>query len=188
MKTKTKNKGGRPSKKDKIDFKAVERMAGLGLTDVEMSYVIGIDEVTLNRWKKDPKFCQSLKKGKLISDQKVIQSLYKRALGYKYDEVTYEKSKGGGLGVGLKKGEKDIEVTSIKHVPTNKTKVVTKEVAPDTTACIFWLKNRRKQDWRDKNGTTIELNDNRKFQHFEFKNKSGDEIVELLTSKLKNRV
>ena len=35
------------------------------------------------------------------------------------------------------------------------TKVITKQQAPDTTAQIFWLKNRKPQEWRDKQETEI---------------------------------
>ncbi|WP_270660628.1 HNH endonuclease [Enterococcus thailandicus] len=35
------------------------------------------------------------------------------------------------------------------------TKEVTKQVAPDTTAQIFWLKNRKPEEWRDKKETEI---------------------------------
>ena len=59
-----------------------------------------------------------------VVDYQVENALLKRALGYQYDEITYED------------GEK------IKRV--------TKQVAPDTTAQIFWLKNRRPSKWKDK--------------------------------------
>ena len=60
--------------------------------------------------------------------------MLKRALGYKYNEVTKE------LIVDKETGEEELKVT----------KVVTKEVVPDTTAQIYWLKNRKPEDWRDK--------------------------------------
>ncbi|CAI3601335.1 hypothetical protein CNEO2_2630002 [Clostridium neonatale] len=63
-------------------------------------------------------------------DIQVENALLKRALGYKYDEVTKELNEDTG----------ELEVT----------KVVTKEVQPDTTAQIFWLKNRKPEDWRDR--------------------------------------
>ncbi|HQE49834.1 MAG TPA: hypothetical protein PKV93_10855, partial [Fervidobacterium sp.] len=59
-------------------------------------------------------------------------ALLKRALGYEYEEVKQiiEKDEKG-------KDRKRIEKT-IKHV------------IPDTTAQIFWLKNRKPHEWRDK--------------------------------------
>jgi len=123
-----KNKGGRPSKKDTISLTQLETLAGLGLTMEEMSQVLGINVDTLYTYQKDPKFSEVIKRGKVKADQKVVKSLYKRACGYKYDEVTQE----------IREGELKV------------TKVVTKEIHPDTTAQIFWLKNRRSNDWRDK--------------------------------------
>lgn len=74
--------------------------------------------------KEIPGVIRYLENGKEVIDRQVENSLLKRALGYRYDEVTYED------GV--------------------ETKRVTKEVQPDTTAQIFWLKNRKPNEWRDK--------------------------------------
>lgn len=123
-----KKKNGRPSKKDKIDLKQLTILAEYGLTDKQLSKALGICEASLNNYKKDKKFLESLKKGKKISDSKVVQSLYKRALGYNYTETHKERLKSG--------------------VITNKE--IEKEITPDTTACIFWLKNRMPNDWRDR--------------------------------------
>lgn len=146
MKNKTKKlkkkKRGRPSKKDGLNLELIEKLTGLGLIDVEIAYVIGVDEVTINNWKKDPKFLLALKKGKVVADARVIDSLYKRALGYSYDEVTFEKT--GRLSMVT-----TAEIEDIKAEPEYKKKIVTKEVVPDVTAQIFWLKNRRPEDWRD---------------------------------------
>ena len=103
----------------------LEGWARDGLTDEQIANNIGISRSTLFEWRKNNQdISNALKKGKEIVDIEVENALLKRALGYKYDEVTYEN------GV--------------------ETKRVTKEVQPDTTAQIFWLKNRRKQQWRDK--------------------------------------
>lgn len=82
---------------------------------------------------------EALKRGKEVIDRQVENALLKRALGYKYYEVTIE----GGV----------------------ETKRVTKEVVPDTTAQIFWLKNRKPDVWRDKKdvGLAGELNTNNPF-------------------------
>ena len=86
---------------------------------------MGITTKTLYEWKnKYGEISEALKKGKEVIDRQVENALLKRALGYAYDETTYED------GV--------------------ETKRVTKEVAPDTTAQIFWLKNRKPAEWRDK--------------------------------------
>lgn len=90
---------------------------------------------TLYDWKKKyPKISEALKKSKEVVDIQVENALLKRALGYQYDEVTREKVKDPVTG---------FSCLSI-------TKKVTKEMQPDTTAQIFWLKNRRPDEWRDK--------------------------------------
>ena len=76
---------------------------------------------------------EALKKGKEVVDRQVENALLKRALGYTYAEITYED------------GEE--------------TKRVIKEVVPDTTAQIFWLKNRKPEVWRDKREITTDDND-----------------------------
>lgn len=115
--------------KDKLIL--IQGMARDGLTQQQIADNLGINVDTLIEYKKKyTDFSEALKKGKEVVDIEVENALLKRALGYKYDEVTYEN------GV--------------------ETKRVTKEVQPDTTAQIFWLKNRQVKKWRDK----VEIADN----------------------------
>ena len=117
-----------------------------GFTDAQVAEVIGVEEVTIKSWKKLDEFRIPIKDWKEEADAKVEKSLYKKAIGYEYDEVTYEQSKVGGLALGMT----DEDINFIKHTPTAKTKVVTKQFAPDTLAIIFWLKNRKPEEWKDK--------------------------------------
>ena len=108
----------------------IEGWARDGLTDDQIAKNIGISTSTLNNWKNSYlEILESLKKGKDVVDRQVENALLKRALGYRYDEITIE----NGI----------------------ETKRVTKEVVPDTTAQIFWLKNRKRESWTDKQ--SIEL-------------------------------
>ncbi|CEI81292.1 hypothetical protein BN997_01110 [Oceanobacillus oncorhynchi] len=103
----------------------IEGWARDGLTDEQIAHNIGIKRQTLYDWiKRFPDISDALKRGKEVIDRQVENALLKRALGYKYDEITYEFDE--------------------------ETKRVTKEVQPDTTAQIFWLKNRKPNEWRDK--------------------------------------
>lgn len=107
----------------------LEAWARDGLIDEQIAHNMGITTTTLYVWKNAyPCISEALKKGKEVVDIQVENALLKRALGYKYDEVTREKV--GGEMV--------------------ETKRVTKEIVPDTTAQIFWLKNRRSEAWRDR--------------------------------------
>lgn len=117
----------------------LEGWARDGLTDEQIAKNIGIAPRTLYDWiKRHPQISQSLKKGKEVIDREVENALLKRAIGYEYEEVTRE-------AVINEDGERVLAVT----------KIVKKEVVPDTTAQIFWLKNRKPEDWRDKKETAI---------------------------------
>jgi transcriptional regulator with XRE-family HTH domain len=132
-KSKNKNPVGRPSKFELYE-KVILNIAKYGLTDKQIASAVGIDESSLNNWKKDnPKFFESLKEAKEESDRSVVKSLYERANGYNINETTKELRM-------TDDGEKELVVT----------KVVTKHIVPDTTAQIFWLKNRQPDKWRDK--------------------------------------
>lgn len=108
----------------------VEGYARDGLSDEQIAHNLGIHPSTLYEYKnKYPEFSEALKKGKEVIDRQVENALLKRALGYNYIETTREADEDGTLSI---------------------TKEVTKEVQPDTTAQIFWLKNRKPKAWRDK--------------------------------------
>lgn len=122
----------RPSKYDshvKPKLNLVESWARDGLIDEQIANNLGISTTAYYEYKlKYAEFAEALKNGKDDIDVMVENALLKRALGYTYVEVTKELTDSGMV----------------------ETKRVTKEVQPDTTAQIFWLKNRRPQAWRDK--------------------------------------
>lgn len=87
-----------------------------------------ISPSTFYAWKERyPEISEALKKGKEIIDFEVEQALLKRALGYTYKEV-----------------RKEVDANGRKKVVE-----ITKEVEPDTTAQIFWLRNRKPHKWRN---------------------------------------
>lgn len=107
----------------------LEAWARDGLTDEQIAAKMGICRDTLIQWKKKySDISDTLKKGKDVVDIQVENALLKRALGYEYEEISekYE------MGILVEK------------------KVTKKQVVPDTTAQIFWLKNRKPDEWRDK--------------------------------------
>ena len=112
----------------------IEGLARDGLTDKQIAENIGVAYSTFRDWiKRFPALSAPLKRGKEVIDRQVENALLKRALGYEYVETTKELT--------------DLGLTV--------TKQVTKQVAPDTTAQIFWLKNRKPQEWRDKKETEV---------------------------------
>ena len=122
---------GRPSKYDPgLHTQLVYWMAKNGLIDEQIAKELKISESTLNLWKqKHIEFSESIKKGKDIIDVLVEGSLLKRALGFDYEEVTRERNKDGKIVI-FKKVK--------KYMPS------------DVTALIFWLKNRKPNEWRDR--------------------------------------
>ena len=125
----------------------LEGWARDGLTDEQIAGNIGITATTLYEWKnRFPEISEALKRGKEVVDLQVENALLKRALGYEYMEERVE--------ISDKDGRKVIQTT--------------KTVPPDTTAQIFWLKNRRPDKWRDKPETVGEK-------------KPGDGAVESMT-------
>jgi len=133
------NKGGRKGKFEQWltpdGLLLVRGWARDGLTEAQIAIKMKIAMSTLSEWKiRFSELSEALKEEKEVADTKVVNSLYQRAVGYSYDEVTQERIY-------------DKETDSFKLVVT---KVVRKDIVPDTTAQIFWLKNRRPDKWRDK--------------------------------------
>jgi hypothetical protein len=124
-------KEGRPTKYNpEFHPKLAYNLALRGLTDVQMAEELDIVESTFHLWKKEhPEFSESLKRGKEEPDQKVEDSLFQRATGYSHDAVKILMPAGA---------PEPIYAPYVEHY------------APDTTAAIFWLKNRRPDRWRDK--------------------------------------
>ena len=121
---------GRKSKYDEFvapHLTRIEHLCRMGATEAEICGKLGVA-------------VSSLKRGKVVADDAVEAALYRRAVGYTYDEV---------------------KVNS--YVDNNQNQrqfrtVTTKEIPPDVTAAIFWLKNRRPEKWRDRHEFGFEGN------------------------------
>lgn len=126
--TDQKRKGGRPSKYKEEFAEQAYKLCLLGATDAEMADFFGVDEDTLNNWKKrHEEFFGSITRGKQIADASVAEKLYERANGYSHPEDKIFQYKGAPL-----------IVQTTKHYP------------PDTQAASLWLRNRQPDKWRDK--------------------------------------
>lgn len=111
-----------------------------GTTDEEMAEAFGISVRTFHRWKKSyPSLKESIDAGKEIADAKVKRSLYQRAIGYDAKDVeqiiTTDKS------------------TGRQHI--ERTRVTTKHIAPDTMAIMYWLNNRSKGEFSQRQEITL---------------------------------
>ena len=126
---------GRKSKYDPDKhIELVAKYAAEGLIEKDIAHNIGVSVPTLNEWKKKyPKLLAALKENKEVVDKRVESALLKRAEGYQYEET---------------------EIIVNQDADGNKKpariKKIKKQLAPDVTAQIFWLKNRKPGEWRDK--------------------------------------
>jgi hypothetical protein len=110
------------------------KLCRMGATDKQIADFFGVTEKTIANWKnKKAGFLQSLKEGKLLSDAEISNSLFHRAKGYSHKDV-------------------DIRVVAGQIVETP----IDKHYPPDATSCIFWLKNRQPEHWREKQEVKIE--------------------------------
>lgn len=124
------DKGGRPTKYRDEYAEQAERLCLLGLTNEQLANFFDVNVDTIYEWQKvHDQFSDALKAGKDEADGKVAKSLYERALGYKHKAVKIVADAKTGM---------DHTVEYTEHYP------------PDTTAAIFWLKNRQSAMWRDR--------------------------------------
>src|SRR5690348_15902932 len=116
---------GRPTDYKPEYAKQAEKLCKLGATVAELGDFFEVSDRTIYRWQVQfPEFCQALKVGKEVADDRVQSSLYQRAIGYEHDAI-------------------DVRVLGGVIVKTP----IRKHYPPDTVAGIFWLKNRRKKEW-----------------------------------------
>lgn len=132
-------KTGRPTKYDpKYHIPWARGLALRGATAEEIAREFGVAKSTLYKWaKEDEAFSNALNESRDIADMDVERTLYQRATGGKSRET-----------------KKVIEIVDgqpqVKRVEETE-----RELAPDVTACIFWLKNRQPQLWRDRQDVAI---------------------------------
>lgn len=124
---------GKPTQYKSEYAAQAEKLCLLGATDDEMADFFGVHRSTIYRWKLEhEEFCNAIKTAKDVADARVERSLYQKATGYNFTEQQAFKIKSDQY-------KEEIEVVEVeKHAPA------------DTTAAIFWLKNRQKDKWRDK--------------------------------------
>ena len=126
--------GGRPSKYSPEMVERYALLASRGLVDDEIALVLGVAKSTLSKWVTDyPEFSEARKKAKAIADEAVERALFERATGYEHPEDKIFQYEG-----------EPVIVPTVKHYP------------PDPVAAIFWLKNRKPKEWRDKQEVQVD--------------------------------
>lgn len=104
-----------------------------GAKDSEIADAMHVSRKTICSWKREhDSFAKALAEGKEIADSKIERSLYQSAQGYYVDEE-----------------ERLIEVNKDGTTKLGDLRTKKRYIPPSTTAQIFWLKNRKKESWRD---------------------------------------
>jgi hypothetical protein len=117
----------------RAEFVEFARIAcSLGATDVEVAERLGVTARCVQKWRvRYPEFADAMMAGKEYADARVVRSLYLRAVGYSFESEEIFCSNG-----------QVTRVDCVEHVP------------PDPTSIIFWLKNRKPEEWRDRRELT----------------------------------
>lgn len=116
--------------KDKLTV--VQGWARAGLIDKQIAQNLGVSYSTFKEYKKKyPDLATALKNGKEVVDFEVENMLFKRAMGYEYVETKVK-----------------VYTDDLGNITGKETTTINKHIAPDTTAQIFWLKNRKPTEWR----------------------------------------
>lgn len=117
---------GRPTKLKPEYTEQAQKLAKLGLTYEEMAEFFKVDRVTFWRWRtSDEAFCNAIKVEADKANDRIKESLFKRATGF------------------MKTADRIIYVGGKPQ-----TVEVREEVAPDTAAARFWLANRDPENWK----------------------------------------
>ena len=131
---------GRPSSFKPEYTEQVEKLCKLGTTDRDLCLLFNISPQTIDNWKKThPEFFLALMRGKQEADLNVAEAMYRNATGYDYyEEQAVKLRETSYVGGKVSNVREYVEIVMVKrHQPA------------DTTAQIFWLKNRRPDLWRD---------------------------------------
>lgn len=119
---------GRPPKYQDSFAVQARKLGNLGATNVDLADFFGVSIRTVDRWLVEHEdFCRAVNEARQFADQNVERRLYERATGYTFDSEKVMAVKG-----------EVVRVPTREHVP------------PDVTAMIFWLKNRKPEQWREK--------------------------------------
>jgi hypothetical protein len=132
---------GRPTKYSEAYPEQARKLCLLGATDEEMADFFDVCVATITTWKHEhPEFLASIKSGKVEADAHLAEKLYSRAQGAEWEEEQAFKVKIGSH-------EEKVEIVTVKRA-----------APPDTTALIFWLKNRKPTRWRDRQEVDVNVN------------------------------
>ncbi len=133
------NKASKKLKFKNAFMRQVYHLAKLGARDSDVALFFGVSTGVVASWREhNVEFQEAWQAGQYLFGFRVSETLGRRALGYDYKEEEYSQHV-----------DRYGEIRNLK-------KVTYKHMPPDTTAIIFYLKNRHKDSWSDVNRTEIE--------------------------------
>lgn len=129
---------GRPDEYNPEYARMAQAHCRLGATDDDLADLFGVSTSTIRNWiSRHRAFAEAVSAGMLqVFSPRVVRSLAQRAIGYVVDTVENKVMRDGSI----------VRYGVRKHYP------------PDVTACIFWLKNRMPEDWKDVQDHVIKNN------------------------------
>ena len=119
--------GGRPTAYKPENAEIARRACMLGATNETLAWRFAVCRRTIDSWIATiPEFGDAVLQGREAADEAVIVGLFERATGQELSDTT----------VTCRPGE-TVTTTRTRRLPA------------DTRACIFWLRNRRRGEWRE---------------------------------------
>jgi hypothetical protein len=97
----------------------------LGATNPQLAEVFDVSPRTIDSWIAGiPEFGKAVREGRAVANAQVARSLYERAIGFRHTVAR-----------------------TVLHRGEERTITNTVQYPPDTQACIFWLRNRCRENW-----------------------------------------
>ncbi|MBV8186104.1 MAG: helix-turn-helix domain-containing protein [Alphaproteobacteria bacterium] len=119
---------GRPTEYKLEYCELAQNYCLLGATNEDLAGFFGVSRRTVDNWiAAEPPFAEAVRGARALADARVARSLYERAIGFSYRSTRTV----------LHRGE-ERELSEAVYCP------------PDVRACIFWLRNRQRDHWSDK--------------------------------------
>lgn len=130
-------------------LKDIERWMRNGATEKEVAQKLGISYTSMKKYVRlaldgDGRYialATPFTQGKDYADDEVVAALFRRATGYDYEERYYKKVKNKDTG----EWEEVLYRREEKHMPA------------DPTSAMFWLTNRRPDNWKYKREDNIAI-------------------------------
>ena len=129
--------GGRPTTYRPENAEISRNACMLGATNETLAERFEVCRRTIDNWIATiPEFSDAVRQGREVADQAVVSALFARATGME---------------------QKMTKVFCHRGQPV--TADYTVRLPPDVRACIFWLRNRRPEEWRESRPAVAEKKD-----------------------------